>query len=156
VRSARRQGRGHRLRTAGIRLAVALSAFVALTGCADIASIDAIGEPIIVQGDVVDDAGRPAKGVEVTLTVHDFEDAVVVAPVIWQASTMTDDDGRYVFRGLPAGEILAFVEDEAVVDFDLVAVHIERRLTGAWAFSRELDGASWAGEAPAYQIPLSP
>jgi hypothetical protein len=110
--------------------------------------------PIIVQGDVVDDLGRPSKGATVTLAVNDWEAAALVVPRIWEVTTTTDAEGRFVFRGLPPPEVLAFVDGGAFVNMDLSAFHDERRLVGGWAFPRALDGATWAGEPETVHISL--
>ena len=131
---------------------VAAMLATALAGCADIPPIDRLGEPVIVQGDVLDDAGRPLAGAEVRLGVYDVENAVEVADVIWETTVITDDDGRYVIRGLPTPAVLAFVDGEPSVPFDMLAVHVDRTLSGAWSFSRDLDGATWAGDPPVVRL----
>ena len=64
-------------------------------------------EPGEVAGRVVDAGGRPAAGV--TLFVRD-EDGVLLARV---SAVDTDANGRFVYRGLPAGDVLVEARGDA-------------------------------------------
>ncbi len=76
----------------------------------------------VIEGRITTPAGEPARTVGVV-----FE-----APGGWSGGTATDGEGRYLLRGMPAGEILVWTHPEGYPRF-------EKRLTLGEGESANLD-----------------
>jgi hypothetical protein len=105
--------------------------------------------PIVIQGRVVDRAGQGVAGASIQLTVHDYASVEVgqVVPVVYSGSFSAGSDGTFALRLLPTPGLVALAEaNGGFVNFDLIAQ------ARPWAFPRELNAGTWAGDIPTIVI----
>jgi hypothetical protein len=120
-----------------LRRAVILTALL-ITGCTS-------GDPIVVEGTLVDGVGQPVPGVTVLL---DSFDNGAKAPdqgfEQFEVQATTGPDGRFEFRFPPTDQLRRMAGPNApAVNFTIAAFDPVRRLTWSWNFARELEATDW-------------
>ena len=146
--TAGRQGRIHSFVPIG-RTTAALVAVLGVSACALVPFGQGNpGDPVVVTGRVLDDAGNPAGGVQIDLQVNDYGAEVEVGdavPIVFRQSFTSSPDGSFALHLAPTPALLAFgAKEGGFVNFTLYA--FSGKNVATWGFTRHLEGNSWTEE----------
>lgn len=127
-----------------------------LVGCTGVPLPGAIDGPVMVQGVLLDRAGEPVPQAEVTLSVSDLAGGQLGrgASTIYELRTTTDGAGRFVFRGRPSPELIAFVDGRGIVTFDVTGFVPATGESAFAAVHQGIDGSMWTGEPGIVELRL--
>jgi len=117
------------------------------------------GQPVMAEGTIVDDVGRPVPGIVVLLDVFDEADAVVgeFVPIVFHAEETTDADGRFAFHMHPPPELRQHASNRGGrINMQVAAFDPATFRTWTWHVVREIGVAGWADEAVPLRLTPAP
>ena len=109
--------------------------------------------PVLIRGRVLDADGNGIGGAGLQVMVSDLDNVQVGqnARVVYQERFSAAADGSFAIHLAPNAELVAAAaRNNGFVNFDLI-VSAPNRPPWPWAFPRELEAGTWAGEPPSIE-----